>query len=355
MMFWEKILKNALLGTERMTPNDEIVPDDLRVYLTKVDQADQELYLLKVLTLASIYRKSGQLSVPPENDTFEAAPAETRPYCPPHVMKVWQKVLKLHLQHPYLLELFLLKLRQRQWLIAPDAIVKLLAIGNSRKGLLLIDLIGDAVGERGMWLLRFNPSWSGMTETDNERIFMTGKPAERIAALKRMRRVDPSKGRELLMASWDKETSKNRPELLKSLAINFSEADRGFVDKHIQIIDLNPAEPLLYIFLSSEQIEKRFMSLRVIPEKYVWGDLPFQFSWSPAFSEYMLKQLYASYVNYHFEKAKMFVPLIAYLHPAFNPARIPASDDMSSKIGSWELFWKDLNPVLECRREIETM
>lgn len=354
MIFWENILKNALLGTERVQISDEIVPDDLQEHIAAADRSDPELYLLKVLTLASIYQKSGQCAVPALAEHFEPPATENLPYCSPYATDIWLKVKDLCPKHPYLLELFLQKIKEKQWIFAPDIIVDLLTMAFEKRGLQVRNLALDVAGKRGKWLLQFHPEWTDTREIDHEHIFLTGNINEKRLALIQIRRNNPVRGRELYLEHCDKESIFRRLRLAGALAVNFSAADRSIVAEFRNLYATDePDDALFDRFQTSNEAESKIMSLKCIPYTVDWGKLPIRFNWSPAFSIYMLKQVYQSYKNFHFERGKMLLPLAAYLHPATNLQKIPDSGETVFKLRRWEEFCDDINPVLDCKRAME--
>ena len=355
MIFWEKLLKNALLGTERMPFDEAILPEELRRYLSNGTESDQELNFLRALSLASVYYKSGQRGFNIRNEDFEVCPLETKSYCPAFAVQTWQKVKVLQPKQYRLLELFLMKIIRRQWLILPDEILDLLVIGNSKKGVLLIDVIADVVGERGKWLLRFHSEWKAMLETDNEKLFLKGNLAEKVAALKRIRRSDPERGRTLLISIWEKTPARERTGLLKALAVNFTEADMPFVSHQKQSFAKNEALTTINTLQPRAQIEQDFAASKQVFYRLKQDDLPIHFDWSPGFSNFMLRQLFVADVRYDSDTIKKFLPLAAYLHPSTDLGKIPNKYDNPVSVRTWETYCGEINPILECRRAIENL
>ncbi|MFZ4543013.1 MAG: DUF5691 domain-containing protein [Saprospiraceae bacterium] len=353
MIFWEKIVKNALLGTERMSFQEEILPEQLRAILSKEDRADPDYFFLKVLTLASIYKKSGQQPSVTADLEMNLAPVETRAYCSAFAFQLWLKINTYYPKHPYLLELFLLRFRERNWLIPPDAIVDLFNIGGSKNGLLYLDLIANCTGNRGKWLLQFNPKWKFMEEIDNELIFQTGKIAERIVALKRIRRDNPDLGRDLLSATWTKELLKDQKSLLDALAVQFNDRDQEFAKAAKVQIAYQEAEPILSPFQSAAQIEQNIVSAKSILNRVEWKYLPLNFAWSRTFSVFMLQEVYISYQYAFFKRGSSLLVWAAHLHPSVELEKIPMPLDTHDRKVSWSEYCKGLEPILECRRAIE--
>ena len=352
MQFWEDIRKNALLGTERIPFSEEVLPAELRQYFQNEDMPEQELVFLKALTLASVYQKSGQGCTAIDPPAFELCPPESKPYCPTAAVEIWHKIKNLQPMQHHLIALFLLKLSRRQWLMLPDEIVDLLTLGSSKKGAQLIDLIADVVGERGKWLLALHPDWKSMLVTDNEYLFKNGMPSEKVAALKRIRRSDPDRGRILLMDVWEKTPAKERAGLLKALAVNFSESDIPFLRSQKQFFTKVENMPLLQILQPRKQIEQNFINSRPFFYGLTTEDLPIHFDWSPGFSHFVLRQLLTADTGYIATFIKKFLTMASYLDPSIDLAKIPRSNDNPLSVKAWQTYSADINPILECKRAI---
>ncbi len=83
-------------------------------------------------------------------------------------------------------------------------------------------------GPRGEWLARQNPAWQDLVRSDAEEVWRHGSAEQRRAWLHRLRERAPDAARDLLGATWDRET--DRRGLLQVLATNLSEADVPFLD-----------------------------------------------------------------------------------------------------------------------------
>jgi hypothetical protein len=95
------------------------------------------------------------------------------------------------------------------------------------------------VGERGGWLAAQNPAWAwllrGATsraappEVEQHEWALLGT-TERVSQLRRVRRVDPDAGRELLLSGWSGETAQDRRSLLEALAENLGPHDEDLLE-----------------------------------------------------------------------------------------------------------------------------
>src|SRR5438067_5419318 len=95
------------------------------------------------------------------------------------------------------------------------------------------ELINQVGGERLAWLAGLNPDWHFAAYVDPEQQLARGAREERASALRRIRRRDPARGRELLLDLWPSERADARPKLLESLAIGLSAADEQFLEQTV--------------------------------------------------------------------------------------------------------------------------
>jgi hypothetical protein len=82
---WDKLIKTALLGTEKSEFDLKSLPDAIREYTDNSPEKDPEARFYTAASLVYLYEKAGQL---PENTPIpllDLAPDETDVVCPPAV------------------------------------------------------------------------------------------------------------------------------------------------------------------------------------------------------------------------------------------------------------------------------
>nr|WP_179810167.1 DUF5691 domain-containing protein [Nocardiopsis sinuspersici] len=96
--------------------------------------------------------------------------------------------------------------------------------------------ISAAIGTRGQWMARFEPSWSYVlaeplpTDRFGERDWEHGTPGERRRALVALRAADPGRGRDLLTAAWPGlARAELRRGLLEALATGLGPGDEDLL------------------------------------------------------------------------------------------------------------------------------
>jgi hypothetical protein len=89
-------------------------------------------------------------------------------------------------------------------------------------------------GTRLAWLARQHPDWQFAAYADPAEQFAVGGPDERVSGLRRVRRQDPARGRELLQEAWAAERGEQRAKLLEALEVGLSLADEALLELAIR-------------------------------------------------------------------------------------------------------------------------
>lgn len=350
---WEYLIKNALLGTDRLSLREEELPKYVQQLLAKTDKIDKEDYLLKAITLTSIYEKGGELLPVNTDIKTDTAFAENLPYCSPLASLTWRKIQPWATKHPFLIQAYLDKVIDNQWIVTPDAIVPLLNLGATKKGEHLREKIAQVVGNRGVWLTSFYPKWNYILPTDYVKIFHEGKSSERLVALRQIRRTTPNMARVLLSETWKTELPKDKRAFLEVFSIDFQAQDSEFVAQCKADIAYQEREPLLSIFQSKQQIEMQLMNHKTLIYNVEWQSLPLYFNWSKEFSLFMLKATYESFQYAYFTRGAAFQPWFAHINPSISLENIPHISDRYEQKFQWaEYCSKELTKILEMKRMI---
>jgi hypothetical protein len=347
------IKKYVLLGTERLPFDKEAMPLLMKEYFKTVAHNESENLLLQAVTLGVTYDKISLKMAKYRQDSSTVAPLETQPYCSPLATSAWRKLLPKAQKHPFLIQLFLDKLIENQWIVTPDVVVELLELGKSKKNEHLQLKIAQVVGQRGEWATQFNPKWEYILTQDNVKIFEQGKPAERLAAFRRLRRLTPNMARILLIEKWKNETLKDKKSFLEAMSIEFSEEDKPFVKEAKQEINWQEIDPYLSVFQTPKEIEQNIMNHPKLLFITKWDTLPLYFAWSKPFSEFMLQETYQSFQFSYFSQGAALQSWYACLHPEVNVEATPRLSDTHSQKYHWaEYCSKELSKIIELCRNI---
>jgi hypothetical protein len=125
--------------------------------------------------------------------------------------------------------------------------------------------IGRVLGNRGRWLAAQNPIWNFMAAELSPEIWRTGTTAERLLYFRQLRETDPGSARELLSQSWEKESSRELPDLVKALKANLSANDEPLLQAlaaHKRKDVNNAAYDLLAGLPDSEYVESLWRDAR---------------------------------------------------------------------------------------------
>ncbi len=353
MLAWEKLIKNALLGTERMPLQTDYFPEHLREILARATAEDSETQLLQAIALMSVYKKAGFVAPIKDDAKVWTAPPEVYPYCSPLASATWRKLLLTNVKNLFLIELWLNQMIDNQWIVSPEIIVPLLSIGVTKKGEPLRAKISAVVGNRGQWMVQFSDKWKFVLPNDDVALFQEGKSAERLSALRRIRRLTPNMARVLLSETWAKESMKDRKAFLEVFSLNFSLKDKEQVEIWKKEAQFQEYEPLLSIFQSNETIEANLMSHPDLLQKADWSSLPLYFAWSKDFSEFMLRRVYESFQYTYFTRGSALPIWASHLHPEIYLEHIPQIHDRMEQKFQWsEYCTKEIAKTLEIRRMI---
>lgn len=360
-MSWDQLRKHALLGTEKYPLHDTSLVDELRAHLVVVSKSEQEDYFLTALSLASLYELGGTAPYEKVDNVAQnnISPQETQPYCSPISSTAWRKIEPHKAKNIFLVELWLQKNIDNQWIISPDIIVPLLQLGATKKGETLRSRIAEVVGIRGRWLATHYPKWNFVFPQDNVKLFREGKSNERLMALRNLRRHTPNMALLLLKETWAKESSKERQVFLETLSLNFSESEQDTINTWQQELTQSPNyhptenEQLLNPFQSKESLEQVLMTHPNLIFRIDWNSLPLYFDWSLSFSVFILRIVYESFYHYYFPRATNLTPWIAHLHVDVSASIVFHESHTYQQKNAWEEFFnKEILKVIEIKRLI---
>lgn len=225
-MTWQALTTCALLGTERQTPEWTAGDDALGQLLAQLRGEDREGDLLRAAGILALWRRAGQqLARDPQPALLPCEP-DTAPVCSPRAQKHLTRLLHGH--YPELLPEWLGLLAAAGQRVAEEGLPALLDAGARQTA--LRPALLSVLGQRGHWLARSNPAWSYAVAADDETLWQTGRPEERLALLRQLRATRPERGLELLAATWGEERARQRREGLETLATGLNRADEPFLE-----------------------------------------------------------------------------------------------------------------------------
>lgn len=229
---WERIVKAALLGTERQ-PLPTFSPDTpLGQLLDHINNAHPEQALLNVAGTVDIYRQLGQRPPSAPAASHQPAPPDHKPVCSGRAAYMLNQLLFSHYRG--VLPEFLRLLAQAGQRIPDEQLPALLSHGRRTQS--QQPLILPVIGQRGRWLAQHNPQWffASFDFEDDDQLRHQWKIAprpERQTLLHLVRHRQPEKARALLHHSWKTELPQDRLQFLRLFQTNLSMADEPFLEE----------------------------------------------------------------------------------------------------------------------------
>src|SRR6266567_4038772 len=222
-MSFGSLLDVAMAGTQRRE-----IPGALPAF----DNLPPESRLLRGASYEGLRRLAGRPPDPVENViAVEPCGPETRPAIP---APAGARLLEILADRPGLLLEWLGLAAGRSWRISHDCLPAVLDYARSHPD--VHDLVMQVGGERLFWLANLNPEWHFAARVDAEEQFALGVPEERARALRRIRRQNAGRGRELLQAVFAErsERAEARSALLDALTEGLSAEDEPLLRQAVQ-------------------------------------------------------------------------------------------------------------------------
>jgi len=206
----------------------------------RADRGDPAAELLATAAVLAACRRAGALPGRAPAELSAPADPDPRPRCSDAAVDVLELILSGEVPVPGGVTLL-----AGDWLAGaaragcrPPARVlpRLLDLGSGAPG--LRTALQPVVGPRGRWLAAHDDRWrwaaaDPIDTADDEaaaRRFATAPRPERAALLEALRRGDPRRGRDVLVAAWSKEPAADRAALLAQLAVGLSDDDEPFLE-----------------------------------------------------------------------------------------------------------------------------
>ena len=225
---WNELIKTALLGTEKLPLQESIMPQAIKNILDKTANDDAEGKFLKATALVWTYTQAGQSPMQVILPEIAPAPTETQQFLSQEANIILKTLLNTDNFNPYLFEFFLDKCLENQWVIPENKLVEVLSMTDKN----LQTKTKQVIGKRGLWLSQFNQAWQWLDAeniSENE-IWEEGKSSERRTFFANLRAKNPQKAIEILEASWQQASAKDRKDFINLLESNLSNADEPFLN-----------------------------------------------------------------------------------------------------------------------------
>jgi hypothetical protein len=227
---FDEIVKALILGSSNTEELPKSIFNELRDLGYNINsEKDKTEQLLEALAIyAPLVKVSQILPKLAENDLSKKHPEETLECCPENTSKLFVKVKSK--EEFLLIQEFIDVLLDNNWRISEDLLPDLLDLGIKQKE--FRKSISKIAGERGKWLVSFNPEWNYVL--DNQLSldfdFMTASRRERIVYFTELRKTQTTQALSLLSEIWKEEDAQSKVDFLKCLEISLGNQDIIFLD-----------------------------------------------------------------------------------------------------------------------------
>ena len=261
-MIWKELIKTALIGTDR-TKLATQSKATLAGFNIDINQKESQL----VLEAAAYYAMLHKAGYPLEAWTkplVVPSPNSNEEICSLQSSRHLSLILG---NYATALPEFVYHLVKAGKIIPPERLPILL--DNSLKSKMLWDLVKEAIGERGRWLIQQNPAWKNLILHPDIEQFETGNREERLTIIKHLRNLNPPKALELIQSTWEEDDITTRKNFLKALETGLSLADEPWLEsllnhKRKEIREI--ASQLLTRIGESQLVKRTFERLKALME-----------------------------------------------------------------------------------------
>lgn len=227
---WERVVRAALLGTERQAaPADAATGDPaLDAAVGSLADAPAEARLLGTAALLDAWRRAGQRAERMDGPAPQPAPEAAERVCSPLAARVLRQLLagtSASLVGEWA------ELAAAAGIAPPHELLPPL-LDYAARHADVRDAVGGALGARGQWLAAQNPAWSFGQELPGDPAagWETGTAAERVRILRHLRESDPAAGLALVRTTWGTDPSRDRAAFVEALGVGLGMDDEPFLE-----------------------------------------------------------------------------------------------------------------------------
>lgn len=239
MIAWNELVKRALLGTEKLALQEDLLPGPVRAMLGETGGGDREARFYKAAALTFAYEKAGRLPKKSDLPALPPAAEEKQDFCPPGYVAVLKKLLQEENPRSELLELCFDRIAAGGFVLPYDVLVRVLNMGTQAVYKNLREKIRFIQGQRGRWMQQLNPAWQYGVPPGTNNVWEDGTAADRRRYLLELRINEPEKAFGLLRQTWPVESGRERKELLKILQIVPRPEETAFVEEVFALLTAN--------------------------------------------------------------------------------------------------------------------
>ena len=238
------LLKKAMLGTDKAHRVEEMLGGRIDALESLTENLATESPSWQLLLKAGCYAVAERAGYLPEtivDDLPEVSADETRPEMSRALAEVMRTIMKEYADEPFVSLYFLKRLAESGMRFPFEMLPVFLELAAQRKRFKeQATVLQPLFGNRGCWLAGQNENWQWLLDTANadatdikqcETLWLEGTFAQREAALRQIRRLDPAKSRELLAETWKNEKPEHREKFLQVLESDLCGDDIPFLEE----------------------------------------------------------------------------------------------------------------------------
>jgi hypothetical protein len=228
---WERLVRAALLGTERQAaPEDTAGDPALDAAVAALSDRPAEARLLGTAALLDAWRRAGRRAGRTDAPAPPPAPQAEERVCGPHTAAMLRQVLA---GGPQTLVAEWMALASGAGAAIPHELLPPVLDYGARHAAVRAD-VARALGARGRWLASLNPAWAyaigPTTEAAAADGWESGTGEERVRILRVVRQSDPAAGLALVRSTWATDASRDRAAFVDALSAGLGMDDEPFLE-----------------------------------------------------------------------------------------------------------------------------
>lgn len=229
----QELATQVLLGTERRQPVLSPMPGALGDLLDAAcpEGMDSEIRVLRTAGAMAICAQAGFVPAGTNEDLPEACPPEDRHQAASQALTPLLRQILDEGPDPLRHEALQL-LATNATCLPPGLLYGALSLAQKTPE--LRPALLPALGQRGLWLAKFNPVWSFAVgrgeQVPDVTLWVQGTQEQRKHLLGRLRETDPGRARGLLQDGFAELDARERANLLEQLGIGLHSADEDFLE-----------------------------------------------------------------------------------------------------------------------------
>jgi hypothetical protein len=228
---WQQLLEIALLGTEKKPLDITVLPPDIGEFLTTRHHDDPEAKFLEAAALGYYYRAAGKMPEKFTGEWDDTVIEESRDLAPSSLQDIFSKLetVDYHLREN-LLNLWLDVLIEKQYIISPELITKLLSAGNNFSHQTKSKII-QVIGNKGAWVLSYSNELNYKQPVAQDHVWLEGNTSDRKNLFAAWRKSDPSQSIQMLRSTWQEESVVTKKAFLEIIRDSATLSDLSFAEE----------------------------------------------------------------------------------------------------------------------------